>query len=129
MALTCSCASCRYSGVLSAYGLALADVVEEVQEPCSLQYDQSCFSELDRRVGQLSKRCHDTLCARGFDRSAPTEHRVNPPLLLSSLFTCLLHSSRLHLQLLLTILPFSCGYAALLRPTASPSNPCHLSLI
>ncbi|XP_060949722.1 5-oxoprolinase [Limanda limanda] len=57
----------KYSGVLSAYGLALADVVEEVQEPCSLQYDQSCFRDLDRRVGQLSKRCHDTLCARGFD--------------------------------------------------------------
>ena len=81
VALTCPCASCRYSGVLSAYGLALADVVEEVQEPCSLQYDQSCFRELDRRVGQLSKRCHDTLCARGFDRWATTEHRVNHPLI------------------------------------------------
>lgn len=57
--------------MLSAYGLALADVVEEVQEPCSLQYEQRCFGELDRRVEQLSKRCHDTLGARGFDRSAP----------------------------------------------------------
>uniref|UniRef100_A0A3Q1FS04 5-oxoprolinase, ATP-hydrolysing n=1 Tax=Acanthochromis polyacanthus TaxID=80966 RepID=A0A3Q1FS04_9TELE len=56
----------KYSGVLSAYGLALADVVEEVQEPCSLQYEQHSFGELDRRVEQLSKRCHDTLCARGF---------------------------------------------------------------
>uniref|UniRef100_A0A8D3BLT0 5-oxoprolinase, ATP-hydrolysing n=1 Tax=Scophthalmus maximus TaxID=52904 RepID=A0A8D3BLT0_SCOMX len=62
-----------YSGVLSAYGLALADVVEEVQEPCSLQYEQRCFDELDRRVEQLSKRCHDTLGARGFDRSVTTE--------------------------------------------------------
>uniref|UniRef100_A0A3P9MIX4 5-oxoprolinase, ATP-hydrolysing n=1 Tax=Oryzias latipes TaxID=8090 RepID=A0A3P9MIX4_ORYLA len=56
----------KYSGILSAYGLALADVVEEVQEPCSLQYVQESFSELDRRMEQLSKRCHDTLCARGF---------------------------------------------------------------
>lgn len=56
----------KYSGVLSAYGLALADVVEEVQEPCSLKYEQDCFPELDRRVEKLSKRCHDTLCARGF---------------------------------------------------------------
>lgn len=63
------CAGFRYSGVLSAYGLALADVVEEVQEPCSLQYTQESFSELDRRMEQLSKRCHDTLCARGFKRS------------------------------------------------------------
>uniref|UniRef100_A0AAX7SRL5 5-oxoprolinase, ATP-hydrolysing n=1 Tax=Astatotilapia calliptera TaxID=8154 RepID=A0AAX7SRL5_ASTCA len=56
----------KYSGVLSAYGLALADVVEEVQEPCSLQYKPASFSELDQRVEQLSKRCHDTLRARGF---------------------------------------------------------------
>lgn len=60
--------------MLSAYGLALADVVEEVQEPCSMQYEQHCFSELDRRVEQLSKCCHDTLCARGFTRSASTKH-------------------------------------------------------
>lgn len=64
----------RYSGVLSAYGLALADVVEEVQEPCSLKYEQDCFPELDRRVEKLSKRCHDTLCARGFTRSGANEH-------------------------------------------------------
>uniref|UniRef100_A0A8C4NR60 5-oxoprolinase, ATP-hydrolysing n=1 Tax=Dicentrarchus labrax TaxID=13489 RepID=A0A8C4NR60_DICLA len=63
----------KYSGVLSAYGLALADVVEEVQEPCSLQYEQHSFGKLDRRVEQLSKRCRDTLCARGFTRSITTE--------------------------------------------------------
>ena len=28
----------RYSGILSAYGLALADVVHEAQEPCARQY-------------------------------------------------------------------------------------------
>ncbi|KAJ0022992.1 hypothetical protein NQD34_015126 [Periophthalmus magnuspinnatus] len=56
----------KYSGVLSAYGLALADVVEEVQEPCSLKYEEECYVELDRRVDNLSKRCIDTLCARGF---------------------------------------------------------------
>ncbi|XP_056155592.1 5-oxoprolinase isoform X2 [Lampris incognitus] len=56
----------KYSGVLSAYGLALADVVEEMQEPCSLQYDQRSFSELDRRVDLLTQRCCETLHARGF---------------------------------------------------------------
>lgn len=56
----------KYSGVLSAYGLALADVVEEVQEPCSLKYEEESYPELDRRVDILSKRCHDTLCSRGF---------------------------------------------------------------
>lgn len=62
----------RYSGVLSAYGLALADVVEEAQEPCSLQYRQNSFAEIDQRVEQLAKRCCETLCARGFSRSAST---------------------------------------------------------
>lgn len=69
----------RYSGVLSAYGLALADVVEEVQEPCSLQYEQRSFPEIDKRVEQLSKRCHDTLCTRGFGRSAPVERSPQLP--------------------------------------------------
>ncbi|XP_029003431.1 5-oxoprolinase [Betta splendens] len=59
----------KYSGVLSAYGLALADVVEEVQEPCSLRYEPRCFPELDRRVEDLSERCHHTLRARGFSGS------------------------------------------------------------
>ncbi|XP_074550133.1 5-oxoprolinase [Halichoeres trimaculatus] len=56
----------KYSGVLSAYGLALADVVEEMQEPCSLPYEPNSFKELDQRIERLSKRCHDTLHARQF---------------------------------------------------------------
>lgn len=64
--------------MLSAYGLALADVVEEVQEPCSLQYEQQSFTELDRRVEQLSKRCRDTLCGRGFTRSGLTKRPLQP---------------------------------------------------
>uniref|UniRef100_A0A667XI12 5-oxoprolinase, ATP-hydrolysing n=1 Tax=Myripristis murdjan TaxID=586833 RepID=A0A667XI12_9TELE len=63
----------KYSGVLSAYGLALADVVEEVQEPCSLQYEQRSFSQLNHRVDLLTQRCCDTLRARGFTRSITTE--------------------------------------------------------
>uniref|UniRef100_A0A3B3RXI6 5-oxoprolinase, ATP-hydrolysing n=1 Tax=Paramormyrops kingsleyae TaxID=1676925 RepID=A0A3B3RXI6_9TELE len=56
----------KYSGILSAYGLALADMVEETQEPCSLQYWVDSFPELDRRVEQLSLRCREALRARGF---------------------------------------------------------------
>ncbi|XP_058262915.1 5-oxoprolinase isoform X1 [Hemibagrus wyckioides] len=62
----------KYSGVLSAYGLALADVVEEIQEPCSLQYNTHYYSELDSRIQQLSQRCHDTLQKRGFSSSQIT---------------------------------------------------------
>ncbi|XP_051522695.1 5-oxoprolinase isoform X1 [Myxocyprinus asiaticus] len=57
----------KYSGVLSAYGLALADVVEEVQEPCSLQYKVDSYPELDRRIQQLSERCEEILHKRGFN--------------------------------------------------------------
>lgn len=60
----------RYSGVLSAYGLALADVVEEVQEPCSLKYEVGSYSELDRRIEELSQRCDQILRKRGFSRSS-----------------------------------------------------------
>ena len=31
---------CRYSGILSAYGIALADVVHEAQEPSADTYDK-----------------------------------------------------------------------------------------
>uniref|UniRef100_A0A673XIX5 5-oxoprolinase, ATP-hydrolysing n=1 Tax=Salmo trutta TaxID=8032 RepID=A0A673XIX5_SALTR len=62
----------KYSGVLSAYGLALADVVEEVQEPCSLQYNPRSFSELDHRVEQLTQRCTETLRDRCFSSSQIT---------------------------------------------------------
>uniref|UniRef100_A0A4W5QNX2 5-oxoprolinase, ATP-hydrolysing n=1 Tax=Hucho hucho TaxID=62062 RepID=A0A4W5QNX2_9TELE len=62
----------KYSGVLSAYGLALADVVEEVQEPCSLQYTPCSFSELDHRVEQLTQRCTETLRDRGFSSAQIT---------------------------------------------------------
>jgi len=55
--------------VLSAYGLALADVVEEVQEPCSLQYEAGSYSKLDQRIEELSQRCDQILSKRGFSRS------------------------------------------------------------
>ncbi|KAG7262937.1 hypothetical protein CRUP_008717 [Coryphaenoides rupestris] len=58
-----------HNGVLSAYGLALADVVEEVQEPCSLPYGPASYGQLDRRVDALDRRCRDTLAARGFSSS------------------------------------------------------------
>lgn len=33
----------RFAGILSAYGLALADVVHEAQEPCARVYDKGKF--------------------------------------------------------------------------------------
>jgi len=36
----------RYAGILSAYGMALADVVHEAQEPCAVVYSQGMHDAL-----------------------------------------------------------------------------------
>lgn len=56
----------RYSGILSAYGMALADVVREEQEACSKPYEIDNFEYIDQRVDVLSKRCRESLISRGF---------------------------------------------------------------
>ncbi|KAK4805810.1 hypothetical protein QYF61_000416 [Mycteria americana] len=59
-------ASRRYSGILSAYGLALADVVHEAQAPCALRYEPAAFPRLDGRIAALERECRDALRAQGF---------------------------------------------------------------
>ncbi|XP_064124272.1 5-oxoprolinase isoform X5 [Loxodonta africana] len=59
----------RHSGLLSALGLALADVVHEAQEPCSLPYAPETFVQLDQRLSRLEEQCVDVLRAQGFPRS------------------------------------------------------------
>lgn len=58
----------RHSGLLSALGLALADVVHEAQEPCSLPYVPETFMQLDQRLSRLEEQCIDALRAQGFPR-------------------------------------------------------------
>ncbi|KFV64783.1 5-oxoprolinase, partial [Dryobates pubescens] len=55
-----------YSGVLSAYGLALADVVHEAQTPCALRYEPAAFAQLDERIAALERQCQEALQAQGF---------------------------------------------------------------
>nr|KAF6395886.1 5-oxoprolinase, ATP-hydrolyzing [Molossus molossus] len=59
----------RHSGLLSALGLALADVVHEAQEPCALPYVPETFVQLDQRLSRLEEQCVDALLAQGFPRS------------------------------------------------------------
>ncbi|XP_054983894.1 5-oxoprolinase isoform X2 [Sorex araneus] len=59
----------RHSGLLSALGLALANVVHEAQEPCALPYVPETFVQLDQRLSRLGKECVDALQAQGFLRS------------------------------------------------------------
>lgn len=41
----------KYAGILSAYGMALADVVQEAQEPCAKPYNQENMEYFLRRLG------------------------------------------------------------------------------
>ncbi|XP_038070278.1 5-oxoprolinase-like [Patiria miniata] len=59
----------RYSGILSAYGMALADVVHEAQEPCALRYEPSSLAKIDDRIDELTRQCVQELQAQGFARS------------------------------------------------------------
>lgn len=59
----------RHSGLLSALGLALADVVHEAQEPCSLPYAPETFVQLDQRLSRLEEQCVEALRTQGFPRS------------------------------------------------------------
>lgn len=59
----------KYAGILSAYGMALADVVEEAQEPSAEIYEKSSFQRLDDRLDALEARARDKLAKQGFERS------------------------------------------------------------
>ncbi|EDW56778.1 GM15915 [Drosophila sechellia] len=58
----------KYAGILSAYGMALADVVQEFQEPNGLEFSDANAQQLKERLDALSKQCHDKLSEQGFKR-------------------------------------------------------------
>jgi 5-oxoprolinase (ATP-hydrolysing) len=60
----------RYSGVLSAYGMALADAVQEEQEPTAEVYCKKGISEAGKlRFQHLSDKATEALKAQGYDAS------------------------------------------------------------
>ncbi|KAI9353888.1 Hydantoinase/oxoprolinase-domain-containing protein [Obelidium mucronatum] len=56
----------KHSAILSAYGLSLADIVHEVQEPV---FDIKELNNIKSRVSQLSKDARAHLSAQGFSES------------------------------------------------------------
>ncbi|EDQ91076.1 uncharacterized protein MONBRDRAFT_15677 [Monosiga brevicollis MX1] len=56
----------KYSGILSAHGLAAADVVREEQEPCASVYSEKTASTLFQHIQQLATKARDALVAEGF---------------------------------------------------------------
>lgn len=59
----------RYSSVLSAYGIALADVVEENQEPSSIVLSKENEAHIEERFKDLMKTSRDKLIEHGFKES------------------------------------------------------------
>lgn len=56
----------RFAGILSAYGLGLADVVLEKQEPASTALCESSLPELNARLDALGREAADGLQRKGF---------------------------------------------------------------
>ncbi|XP_076333273.1 5-oxoprolinase [Tachypleus tridentatus] len=59
----------RYAGILSAFGMALADVVHEIQEPCAVVYSTAFLNTIDERITAIRTNCVDELKKLGFDES------------------------------------------------------------
>ncbi|KAK9079805.1 hypothetical protein SSX86_001478 [Deinandra increscens subsp. villosa] len=62
----------RFCGILSAYGMGLADVIEEAQEPFSAAYSPESILEASRRETLLRKSVKQKLVNQGFQESGIT---------------------------------------------------------
>lgn len=60
----------RYSSILSAYGMALADVVSEAQEPSSGVLDAAAMPKIQARIEALKDRVNENLTSDGI----PLDH-------------------------------------------------------
>ncbi|XP_075165148.1 5-oxoprolinase [Haematobia irritans] len=56
----------KYAGILSAYGMALADVVQEIQEPNGLEFSKLNESALQKSLTNLREKCQKVLEKQGF---------------------------------------------------------------
>jgi 5-oxoprolinase (ATP-hydrolysing) len=61
----------RLSGILSAYGIGLADVVYDFQEPCAqkYQYDREMSRVFKKTIDELTSKGRDALNKEGFSNS------------------------------------------------------------
>ncbi|KAJ5484299.1 Hydantoinaseoxoprolinase N-terminal [Penicillium expansum] len=65
----------RFSSILSAYGMALADVVHEAQEPASGVLDQTAMQSVTERVAALKAKVTTALTTDGIDETQ-IEHEI-----------------------------------------------------
>lgn len=67
----------KYSSILSAYGMALAEVVQEAQEPCSEALSPESVPRLNERISVLRAQVSEALKGQGI----PEEAMVYEPFL------------------------------------------------
>ncbi|XP_055549431.1 5-oxoprolinase [Wyeomyia smithii] len=60
----------KYAGILSAYGMALADVVYEVQEPAGIVLSEENRLIIKKKLDDLCQSCTDHLAGQGFSDEA-----------------------------------------------------------
>jgi 5-oxoprolinase (ATP-hydrolysing) len=65
----------RYSSILSAYGMVLADVVQEAQEPASGVLNKVAMNSIIERIASLKAKVNKELTAEGIDESK-IQHEV-----------------------------------------------------
>lgn len=59
----------KHSAILSAYGLSLANVVQEEQEPCVLLLNKTNLNTLTSSIESLKERCVTKLFDQGFENN------------------------------------------------------------
>ena len=64
----------RYSGMLSAYGLSLADVIVDLQEPSIMKLSQDNEKEILERFEHLEKRALDQLRVKPLNSSLGSKY-------------------------------------------------------
>lgn len=68
----------RYASILSAYGQALADVVNEVQEPCASTLNRQTLPFIKKSCARLVEKCVNGLKEQGFpETNIKTELYLN----------------------------------------------------
>lgn len=60
----------KYSSILSAYGMALAELVQEAQEPSSESLTDEAMPRLNERIANLKQKVTDGLLAQGVKPSS-----------------------------------------------------------
>ena len=59
----------KLSSLLSAYGISLADVVQEHQEPSAFVYNDKDMTAVNKKIAYLKERCNRDLASQGYDPS------------------------------------------------------------